>query len=164
MGVMTVGGPALHWPPSLGKDRVLEWLHRLRHYRYDQPTNLAGRLKELAPSLKTRTLFIVLSDLHDLEASLVLKRLNQRHDCCVLQLRDPAEVELSKTGFFRGREAETGKSFVAHGKSTWRDSAEVRNEMKRAGVDHLMIDVEQPFVHLLSHFFASRSLIGRGAR
>ena len=164
VGVMTVGGDALHWPPSLAKDRVLEWLHRLRHFRYDEPTNLSTRLRELAPSLKQRTLFIVLSDLHDPDATLVLKRLNQQHDCCVLQLRDPAEVDLSKTGFYRAREAETGKSFVAHGRTTWRDQAAVRAELKRAGVDHLMIDVEKSFTHLVRNFFASRALIGRGAR
>ena len=164
VGMMTVGGPALHWPPCLGKDRVLEWLHRLRHFRYDEPTNLASRLRELAPSLNNRTLFIVVSDLHDAQASLVLKRLNQRHDCCVLQTRDPSEVQLSQTGFYRGREAESGKSFVAHGRSTWRDPSTIGDELKRSGVDHLVIDIDKPFVHLLRNFFASRALIGRGAR
>ena len=164
IGIMTVGGQSLHWPPGLAKDRILEWLHRLRHYRLDEPTNLATRLRELAPSLKQRTLFIVISDLHDAQAVHTLKRLNQQHDCCVLQLRDPAEVGIERAGFFRGREAESGRTFVGHSRTRWLDQSAVREELKRAGVDHLLIDLEKPFVHLLRNFFASRALIGRGAR
>src|SRR5262245_29515972 len=68
VGVLGVGGRGLHVRPSLSKDQVLQWLHRLRTYRYDEPTTLSARVAELSPSLAQRSLFVVLSDLHDAQA------------------------------------------------------------------------------------------------
>ena len=65
VGVLGIGGKSLHIRPSLSKDQVLQWLYKLRTYRYDEPTALASRLAELIPSLSHRVLVIVLSDLHD---------------------------------------------------------------------------------------------------
>jgi hypothetical protein len=110
-------------------------------------------------------MFIVLSDLHDSGALASLKRLGQRHDCAVLQLRDPSEREgLIGSGFLRAREAETGRSFVTRGRAHWLAEGRVESELKRAGIDHLMIDTDQPFASRLRHFFKARNLLGRGAR
>src|SRR4051794_17133964 len=117
VGVLGVGGRGIHVRPSLSKDQVLQWLHALRSYRYDEPTSLGARIVELTPSLPHRALVIVLSDLHDPRALPALRRLAQRHDCAVLQLRDPAEDRLRGVGFVRAREAETGRPFVARGRS-----------------------------------------------
>ena len=116
VGVLGVGGQNLHVRPSLSKDQILQWLHRLRTYRYDESTSLGSRLIELTPSLPQRVLVIVLSDLHDPTAVPALKRLAQQHDCVVLQLRDPAEDRLRGVGFVRAREAETGRAFVIRGR------------------------------------------------
>src|SRR3954452_24676021 len=64
VGVLGVGGQNLHVRPSLSKDKVLQWLRRLRTYRFDEPTALAERLAELAPSLPQRVLVVVPSDMH----------------------------------------------------------------------------------------------------
>jgi hypothetical protein len=40
----------------------------------------------------------------------------------------------------------------------------LERDLKRAGVDHLLIRTDQPFVSLLRHFFASRGVFTRGAR
>ena len=89
---MGVGGKNLHIQPNLSKIQIMKWLHELRTFRYDEPTRLAARITELSPSLTQRALIIVFSDLHDADALPVLKRLGQRHDCVVLQFRDPAET------------------------------------------------------------------------
>ena len=44
VGVLGVGGQSLHVRPSLSKDQILQWLHTLRTYRYDEPTSLGSRL------------------------------------------------------------------------------------------------------------------------
>jgi uncharacterized protein (DUF58 family) len=54
VGVMGVGGRSLHVRPSLSKDQVLQWLHRLRSYRHDEPTALGAKIAELTPSLAQR--------------------------------------------------------------------------------------------------------------
>ena len=164
VGVVGVGQRDLRIEPSLSRDRVMQWLHRLRHYRYDETTRLSLRLIELDPSLANRALVIILSDLHDPKVMPALKQMAQRHDVVVLQLRDPAEKHLRGAGFFRAQEAETGRGFVTHGRHRWLEHAAVAEELKRSGIDHVLIDADQPFVERLRHFFKNRDVLGRGAR
>ncbi len=164
VGLMGVGARGLHVRPSLSKDLVLQWLHRLRTFRYDEPTSLGDCVFELTPSLAQRALVIVLSDLHDPRALPALKRMGQEHDVAVLQLRDPAERSLRGSGFIRAREAETGRPFVARGRSATLDAGPVGEELKRAGIDHLLLDTDRPFTSRVRLYFKSRDLLGRGTR
>jgi uncharacterized protein (DUF58 family) len=164
VGILGVGGRNLHVRPSLSKDQVLQWLHRLRTFRYDEPTSLAARLIELTPSLPQRVLVIVLSDMHDPQALPALKRLAQEHDCAVLQVRDPAEDRLQGVGFVRASEAETGRPFVVHGHVRGLNPTRIEDQLKKAGVDYLLIQTDQPFVSRVRQFFKLRNLLGRGAR
>lgn len=164
VGVMGVGSRSIRVEPSLSKDNVMQWMHRLRRYHYDEPTAVGPRIAELCASLPNRALLVLLSDLHDESAIPALKLAAQQHDCVVLQMRDPTEVEMRGSGFVRAREAETGRTFVTHGRRQWIDPASVRNELKRGGIDQLLIDVDQPYAHRLRHFFKARGFLGRGAR
>jgi uncharacterized protein (DUF58 family) len=164
VGVIGVGERALRFRPSLSRPRVLQWLLQLRRFRYDEGTPLAARIGELSPTLAQRSLLVALSDLHDEAALPALKRLAQLHDCVVLQFQDPAEAGLRGGGFFRAREAETGREFTTHGRRRWIDAGQAAREFKRAGVDHLLIRTDRPFEHELRRLFRSRGWIGRGAR
>jgi uncharacterized protein (DUF58 family) len=164
VGVLGIGGRSLHVRPSMSKDQVMQWLHRLRTYRHDEPTTLGERLAHLTPTLAQRVLVIALSDLHDPRAVPSLRRLAQRHDCAVIQLRDPAEEGLRGVGFVRAREAETGAPLLARGRSRWLDQAGVEEEFRSRGIDHLLIDVDRPYASRLQYFFRTRHLLGRGAR
>lgn len=164
VGVIGVGQRALRVQPSLSRDRVLQWLHELRTYRYDETTTLGARIGELSPSLAQRSLIVVLSDLHEEGALAALKRLAQIHECVVLQLEDPCETGLRGSGFFRATEAETGREFVTHGRGHWLDLERPARELKRAGIDHLRIRTDRPFAPALRHLFRSRGWMGRGAR
>jgi uncharacterized protein (DUF58 family) len=164
IGVLAVGDRDFKMKPSLSRDQILQWLLRLRHYRFDETTTLGSRISELSPSLSNRSLIIVLSDMHDPRALPALKLAGQRHDCVVLQFQDPAEENLRGSGFFHGQEAETGRTFVTHGRRKWLDQDLVSRALKRAGIDHMMLRTDQPFVAKLRLFFRSRDLLGRGAR
>jgi uncharacterized protein (DUF58 family) len=164
VGMMSVGARSLHVRPSLSKDQIMQWLHQLRKVRYDEHTRLAAGIAELSPRLTHRALIIVLSDLHDSESLPVLKQLSQRHDCVVLQFRDPAESSIRGAGFIRAREAESGVSFSTHGRVTWFDQERIADELARVSIDHLLIDVDRPYVHRLRHFFRFRGVLTRGAR
>lgn len=164
VGVLGVGGRNLHVTPTMSKDQVMQWLHKLRTYRRDEPTSLGSRLAELTPSLTHRVLVIVLSDLHDPKAVTSLRRLAQQHDLAVLQLRDPAEEGLRGVGFVRGREAETGAPVLVRRRARWLDQQAVEEQFKKRGIDHLLIDVDKPYVSRLRQFFRMRDLLGRGAR
>ncbi|MBL8863247.1 MAG: DUF58 domain-containing protein [Planctomycetes bacterium] len=164
VGVVAVGERGLRIQPSLARNKVMQWLLQLRHFRYDEGTRLATRVAELVPSLGQRSLVVVLSDLHDAGALPALKSLAARHDVVALQLVDPAEHGLAGAGFFRAREAETGREFVTRGKSTWLDPERAARELPRAGIDHLVIRTDRPFVHALRNLFRGRGFIGRGTR
>lgn len=164
VGVICVGERSLRIQPSLSTGRVMQWLHLLRTYRFDERTTIAERIAQLMPSLAQRSMFIVLSDLHDPEAMAALKRLAQLHDCIVLQLEDPAERGWRGSGFFRAREAETGREFVTHGRRRWTDPSKAAAELKRCGIDHLLIRIDQPFVPALRQLFRARGWIGKGER
>ena len=164
VGVIGVGDRDFRIKPSLSRDQIMQWLVRLMRFRFDEGTTLGRRIAELIPSLNSRALVIVLSDLHDDTALPALKRSAQEHDVVVVQLRDPAEDSLRGAGFIRAREAETGQHFVTHGRRQWLDRSVVATELKRGGIDHLLLDTSNPFVHLLRHFFESRGILTRGAR
>ncbi len=164
VGVVAVGERALRIQPSLSRDRVLQWLHELRRFRYDETTLLSTRIGELSPRLASRALVIVLSDLHEEGALAALKRLAQVHECVVLQIEDPSESGLRGSGFFRASEAETGREFVTHGRGRWLDLERPARELKRAGIDHLRIRTDRPFAPALRQLFRSRGWVGRGAR
>ncbi|MCA9184229.1 MAG: DUF58 domain-containing protein [Pirellulaceae bacterium] len=164
VGIIGVGDTYLQHQPSLSRDQVMQWLHQVRRFRYDETTTLGKRLLELNSRIKQRALVIVLSDLHDQTALPVLKTMGQKHDCVVLQLRDPAEAGLRGAGLMRATEAETGRHFVTHGRARWLDQETTQRELRRAGIDHLLLSTDEPVAHRLRHFMQSRGLLGKGAR
>ncbi len=164
VGIFGIGGRDFRVDPSLSRDQVLQWLHRLKRFRYDEATRLGTRMAQLASSLHHRVLMIVLSDLHDPRSLPALKRLAQVHDVAVLHLRDPAEAGLRGVGFLRAQEAESGQMFVTHGRRRWLTDEGVEQDLRRAGIDYLRIVTNEPFLHRLRYFFGKRHLLGRGAR
>ena len=164
VGVVGVGGQDFRMKPSLSRGQVMQWLHRLRTFRYDEPTNLGRRVAELAPTLTSRCLIVVLSDLHDPTAVPALKLLAQQHDTVVLQLQDPAELGVPGAGLMRAGEAETGRVFVTRGGRRWADPDATARDLKRSGVDHLLIRTDKPFAANLRNFLKARNLLGRGTR
>jgi uncharacterized protein (DUF58 family) len=164
VGVIGVGEREFRVDPSLSKQQILQWLHKLRHFRYDETTSLSRRIAELASLAKTRALVVVLSDLHERACLPALKHLAQGHDCVVLQLRDPGEEGLQGAGLMRVREAETGREFVTHGRRQWLDQETINDELRRGGIDHLLLRTDERIAIKLRHFFQSRDLLGRGAR
>lgn len=164
VGFMGVGGRGLMRPESLSKDQVHGWLHALRRYRFDEPTNLGQKVAELSARLPQRSQMIIISDLHDPDALPALKLAAQAHDCSVIHLVDPAETGIRGTGIIRGREAETGRHVIATGRSAWVDAPALRESLKQNRIDCLTIDVSQPYAARLRQFFKGRNMLGRGAR
>ena len=164
VGLVGTGSRDLLIQPSLSKNQILQWLSLLRRFRYDENTTLGRRIQEITPTLRHRALIIILSDLHDADALPALKRMASLHDCAVIQLRDPAEKQLTGSGLLRAREAETGREFVTHGRRQFVDSALIEETFKKSGIDHLQIDTNRPYQENLRRFFLHRGLLGRGSR
>ena len=93
-----------------------------------------------------------------------LTPLAHEHDCLVLELRDPAERGGLGGGIFRAAEAETGATFVARGGQAWFDLERNAAFLRRAGIDHLLLPTDEPFVPRLRLFLRKRDYLGRGTR
>jgi uncharacterized protein (DUF58 family) len=164
VGLIGGGERDLDTQPTLARDRVFLWLHRLRRYRLDEQTTVGRRLRQLPGVLEARALILVLSDLHDPQAVPSLKLLAQEHDCVALQLQDPAERGRIGGGVFRAEEAETGRAFVATGRSRWLDDESLAKELKRGGIDHLVLCTDEPFLPRLRGYLRRRKSLGKGTR
>jgi uncharacterized protein (DUF58 family) len=164
VGMLGCGARELHVRPSLSRNLVMEWSHKLRHHDFTEETTLAQRVREVSPSLKRRTTVIVLSDLHDPDVFAALQVLGQEHDCLVLHLQDPAELNIKGAGLFRGAEAESGRTFVGHGRRAFVDSAGWKSELTRFGIDYLSLRTDQPILGRLRHFLNRRGLGGSAGR
>ena len=156
VGLLGCGARELHVRPTLSRNVVMEWSHQLRHHNFLEDTSLAARAREVAPSLKRRTMVIVLSDLHDPEAFPALQVLAQEHDVIVLHLQDPAETGVRGAGLFRGVEAESGRAFVGHGRRAWVDAEGWKSELTRFGIDYLHLPTDEPILGKLRHFLGRR--------
>lgn len=164
VGLLGVGERDLRRLPSLSREQVYEWLFQLRRFRLNERTAITARVCELGATLTNRATVIILSDLHDPEALPALRLLGQRHDVIALQLVDPAEHDLRGAGIFLAQEAETGETFATHGRRRWLDPERVADDLKRGRIDHLLLRVDRPFLHKLSHFFRTRDRAGKGSR
>lgn len=164
VGVLGAGGRDLVVQPSLSRDVLLQWLHALRTYRFDEPTTLGQRLLALEPSLTQRAMLIVLSDFHDPDALAALKLIGARHDCLCLIFRDPAEDQLEGAGLFRGREVESGREVLTHGKRLLSTTDALTESLKKASLDHFLIRPGTPFLGRLRHFLRSRGGASRRNR
>jgi uncharacterized protein (DUF58 family) len=166
VGVLGCGQRRLHFQPSLSRAKLFQWLHELSQCRFDESTHLAERIDELSGFLTSRSLVVVLSDLHEPEVVPAVKRLAQRHDAIVLHFQDPAERGRLRGGLFRGVEAETGRRFVGHGWSRWfkRTTPAPGQVLKSAGIDYLLLGTDQPLVAPLRRFLADRGGLVRNAR
>ena len=65
---------------------------RLRRFAFDEPTQVTRRIRELRPTLTSRSIIVLLSDLHEPGAVHSAALLAQQHEVAVVQLQDPAEA------------------------------------------------------------------------
>lgn len=164
VGLIGGGEREMDAHPTLSRGRVFLWLHRLRRYRFNEKTHVGRKLSQLAGVLEARALVIVLSDLHDPQVVPALRLLAQAHDCVALQLQDPAERGRIGGGVFRAQEAETGRGFIATGRSRWLKEDVVTTELKEGGIDHLVLPINEPFLPRLRGYLRRRKSLGKGTR
>jgi uncharacterized protein (DUF58 family) len=164
VGLIGGGEREMDAHPTLSRGRVFLWLHRLRRYRFNEQTHVGRKLSQLAGVLEARALVIVLSDLHDPQVVPALRLLAQAHDCVALQLQDPAERGRIGGGVFRAQEAETGRGFIATGRSRWLKEDVVTTELKEGGIDHLVLPINEPFLPRLRGYLRRRKSLGKGTR
>ena len=162
VGVIGGGERETRLNPSLNRADLWQSLDPLRASNLSEGTRLSDRLADLDLRAKRSSVFIVISDLHDPDAIPAIRHASQKHDCVAIHLMDPAERGRLRAGFFRGQEAESGRSFVAHSNSAWGREGEVAADFARCGTSYLRLQTDQPFIAHLRHFLSFRPMMGGG--
>jgi uncharacterized protein (DUF58 family) len=162
--IIGVGERTTRFEPSLLKADLWQAIEPLRQGAVNEETKLGERLRELIVRAKRSSVIVVISDLHDADAIPAIRHAAQKHDVITLELRDPAEEGNLRAGFFRGREAETGREFIGRGRDRWlsKDEEDSGRLLARAGASWLRLDTSQPFIPPLRHFLAARQNAGGG--
>jgi len=164
VGLLGGGERETRLDPSLKRTDLWHALEPLRAGSPTEATRLGDRLRSLAPRASRASMVVIISDFHDPEAGGAVRRLAQRHDCIAIHLHDPAEAGRLNAGFFRGREAETGRTFIARGRTRWSSADAVKDELIRAGVSYLRLSPDRAFVAPLRHFLINRARLAGGGR
>ncbi|MEY3232500.1 MAG: hypothetical protein RL689_2589 [Planctomycetota bacterium] len=165
--VAIIGAGSRHAPmsPSLRASDLWRAIDPLRSPACDEPTTLAARLTRLRAALDRTAMVLVISDLHDPSAMSALRQMGQRHDVAVVHTVDPAEIAPFRAGYFRGEEAETGRSFLGRGSDATTGRVErVRTDLAGAGIASVCLRTDEPFVAPLRRFLAGRAALSRGVR
>lgn len=162
VGVIGGGDRETRLKPSLNRGELWQALDPLRATSLHEGTRLGSRLRELDLRARRSSIFVILSDLHDPDALPAIRHSAQKHDCMAIHLVDPAERGQLRAGFFRGREAESDRAFVAHGRSAWGRESEVATDLATCGTSYLRLQTDQPFIAQLRHFLSCRPMMGGG--
>ena len=167
--VIGAGARSTRFEPSLLKADLWQALEPLRTGSVDERTAIGDRVRELVVRARKASVMVIISDLHDPDALPAIRQASQRHDVIVLELRDPAEEGDLRAGFFRGREAETGRDFIGHGRQRWLAGEQGLPEqdesglaVARAGASWLRLTTNRPFIPPLRQFLVARSHAGGG--
>lgn len=148
--------------PSLIRSDLWQAVEPLRDKSYRERTNLRERLTMLDVRASRRSVVMVITDLHDPGIMPSLRHVAQKHDCVVIHLVDPVEVGPLRSGFYLGQEAETGRTFLGHGRTRWTRAQEHESELLRSGIACVRLRTDEPFVGRLRHFLAARAVSMRG--
>ncbi|MCE2882907.1 MAG: DUF58 domain-containing protein [Planctomycetaceae bacterium] len=162
--VAVVAGGERRIPMEATLSRTDLWraIEPLRAHDFGEGTALAARLRETAARAGRASLFVVLSDMHDPDAVAAVTTAAQRHDVAVIHLVDPSEAAPPRAGFFRAREAETGRAFLGTPRTRFADPEATRAALLRTGADYLRLSTGEAFIPPLRHFLGSRGLLSRG--
>jgi hypothetical protein len=148
--------------PSLSRSELWQAIEPLRTRGVDEQTTLGAQLRRVAQRATRASVMFILSDLHDPDAIPAIRHAAQKHDCSVIHLVDPVETKPLRAGFFRGREAETGRRFVGTSATVLGDVDLMRDELLRSGADYLRLATDAPFIPALRHHLGSRGALNRG--
>lgn len=154
-------------PPRKGKANVLRLIRELLAMEpVKSETNITTALEFLGRVQRRKCVLFLMSDFLGPDCSRALAIANQRHDCVAVTLGDPRESTLPNVGFLTLRDAETDELLeldTRHPKvrALFAKAADERERrltgwLRRANVDRLVIQTDQPYAHSLQKFFKSR--------
>lgn len=161
--------------PRKGRAQAWKILERLWNVRLrGQGTHLEPALEYLVGHLKKMSVIFLISDFvfpEDRLGSKPLKALSQKHDLIPIVLEDPLERTLPRSrGFLRIRDLEhdqemvvnlSDRNLAAYEQWMGKRKENIRRIFYDLNVDHIFIQVGQPYLDSLLEFFLNRKRRGR---
>ena len=155
-------------PPLRGRGRVLCLLYDLLRFRPEgKGTDLPQALDAANRYLKVRSLVFVISDFQGTGPQRALRAASGRHDVVAIEIHDPAEFELPRSGLIEVEDPETGVREIADladdvTRRRLRSLAEAEQErtvraIRGAGIDRVELRTDQPYAAELAAFFGARA-------
>lgn len=154
-------------PPRKGRGNVLRLIRELLAAEpVKAATNVTKALEFLGRVQRRKCVVFLMSDFLGEDCSHALAIANQRHDCVAVTLTDPREAEIPDVGFLTLRDAETDElleldTHHPRVRALFAKAAADREQvltgwLRRANVDRLAIQTDQPYAQSLQRFFRSR--------
>lgn len=154
-------------PPRKGRSSVLRLIRELLAVQpVKAPTDITKALEFLSHVQRRKCVVFLMSDFLGPDCSKALAVANQRHDCVAVTLNDPRESALPDVGFITLRDAETDELVeldTRHPRvrAMFAKVADEREQtltgwLRKANVDRLSIQTDQPYSQSLQRFFRAR--------
>ena len=154
-------------PPRKGRSNALRLIRELLAVEsVKAPTDITKALEFLTRVQRRKCVVFLMSDFLGPDCSRALAVANQRHDCVAVTLNDPRESTMPDVGFVTLRDAETDELVELDTRhplvrAMFAKAASEREQtltgwLRRANVDRLAIQTDQPYSQSLQRFFRAR--------
>lgn len=155
-------------PPQKGRKHILYIIRELIEFKPQSPrTGISQALRFMTNVIKKRCTAFVISDFIDdniTQDSLTIA--NRKHDVVMVKVYDRRDAELPPVGLIKMKDAETGERIWVDTnsqkvrmmyKNRWEDRGmEIRQMMKKAGIDGVSIEISEDYVRALMRLFDMR--------
>lgn len=153
--------------PSKGRSHVMRLIATiLTHRPVRRGTRIMRALNHASHALSRRTTMFLISDFIDEGFERALKIVGRRHDLIAVPIWDAGERDLADAGWVLFEDAETGEVLEIDTSDTrvrqvFAKEAEERfnrlqHLFRRAGVDSIEVQTDQPYLKALVRFFETR--------
>lgn len=155
-------------PPKKGRTHVLRIIRELIALEPEQagPTRIAPALEHLNRMIKKRTICFLLSDLISSPYERELKLATRKHDLVGIQVFDPADQDLPRSGLIQFSDAETGEQIWVdtrdrHARKHYAEAYEffdqyAKQVFRKSGASRIRISTTEDYVKILQGFFKDR--------
>ena len=154
-------------PPQKGRTHILRIIREILDIEPEgKGTDIRAAMDYLNRVIKKRSICFMISDFIDEGFEQNLKVTGRKHDVIALQISDPAEEELPSAGWVLMKDSESEKEQWVNTSSKRRKKALkmsflkrqefLKNAFTKAGVDHVQLRTDRPYVKPLMNLFERR--------
>lgn len=154
-------------PPKKGRSHILRIIRELIEFEATgKGTDISNALDYMNKMMKKRAICFVLSDFIDDRFEKNLRITSKKHDVVAIRIEDPGESHLPKAGWLLLKDPESGEErWINSSRKRNRRAMEIAHRKRRevlqqtftrAGVDHISLRTDHPYVKPLMNLFKQR--------